>query len=174
MRTAGSLQRRLRKGAPAAPAGAAVESASRAGCCAYQRPSSPLSSSLIENFFENQFANNSKSEIPGGNSLAGMLDSRVLQRGRRARQQDVLKFRKKLGKIEEELSKIVKKRGALLEKERVLKSKRVKLVSRMRQRNIPVELFNKPAGHGEECDDEQMELRAVEKLVELSRSQWSS
>lgn len=142
---------------------------------------------LIENFSEtrlnskNQVLNNGKSEIPNLNNaistehplVLDMPDSRVMQKSRRARLQDIQKFQKKLGKIEDELGKIRKKHGTLNEKEKTLKSKRVKLVSRMRQRNFPVDIFNELAVVREEeesmGEEDIMELRAIEKLVEMSK-----
>lgn len=99
-----------------------------------------------------------------------------LKKQEREKNQEIVKFRKKLMRINDESSKIRKKKVSLVEKEKLLKHKRVKLLSKIKSKGFKMGHFRdlvesvlienvETKEANIECD--LKERKAIENLAEL-------
>lgn len=123
---------------------------------------------MPKNHFQNHASDGVKTRNTVLNRKNSDTDGIYLQSSSKAVQQSLAKFRKKISIVQEELSKINNKRAIFDERERLLKSKQIRIISKIKQTGISLDFFKELR---DECNvhEDQMEQRAINNLFEMYR-----
>ncbi|KAM0680220.1 hypothetical protein GINT2_001605 [Glugoides intestinalis] len=123
---------------------------------------------MPKNHFQNQTSDGVKTRNTMVSRKNSDPDGIYLQSSSKAVQQSLAKFRKKISIVQEELSKINNKRAIFDERERLLKSKQIRIISKIKQTGISLDFFKELR---DECNmqEDQMEQRAINNLFEMYR-----